>query len=167
MIDKIKTSYLLITASGISLVVVGTGLYFMSSLYSLNDDYQVNDDKAVLADQKVESSADFNSAAGRVSVAADLSYQQALEQYRNYRIQLQDCIATPHQVTYKTGTKVMLDNRSVEPTQVWLDGQPIRLWGYEFKIVTLTSKSFPHTIDVDCEWLDQPAYNIARVLIQQ
>lgn len=96
-----------------------------------------------------------------------LSYDAAVDQYRDRRFQFDGCLATPNYQTYKNGSKVMLDNRSPDTVEIRLDGVLHRLYGYEFKFVTLTAKTFPHMVKVDCTTNDTPAYNVARILLQQ
>ena len=94
------------------------------------------------------------------------NYESVRDSYEGRRIQLDNCVLLPNYVTYKNGTKIMLDNRSNEPTEIRIDGRPIRLWAYEYHIVTLYNSSVPHTVDFDCQYLGQDQYNVARVLLQ-
>jgi len=150
--------------------IVGLGAYLLGS--QLQPDQPAattaqNEQPAATA-ETAEEPAGFGPEVKRQYTSAPVyTYEQALNDFRDRRIQLENCVADPSTVTYKTGTKVMFDNRSSEPTEIKLDGRPVRLWGYEFRIVTLSSRSLPHTIDVDCEWLGEPSYNIARILLQQ
>lgn len=95
-----------------------------------------------------------------------LTYEAALGMYRDRRIQIDNCTSQPYQVTYKNGTKIMLDNRSGDPVEIRINGQVYRMWEYEFRIVTLYSKQVPKNLQVDCIMIDQPAYNIANILLQ-
>lgn len=100
-------------------------------------------------------------------VQPKLTYDGALEQFRDRRFQFDGCLVTPTYQTYKSGSVVMLDNRSPDGVEVRLDGVVHRLYGYEFKLVTLTAKTLPHTVKVDCTTNDTPAYNVAQILLQQ
>src|SRR3989338_7537916 len=40
------------------------------------------------------------------------AYQNTLEDYRDHRLQIDNCVAYPTYFTVKNGTKVMVDNRS-------------------------------------------------------
>lgn len=96
-----------------------------------------------------------------------LTYDAAMDQYRDRRLQFDGCLVTPSYQTYKTGSRVMLDNRSPDGVEIRLDGVAHRLYGYEFSIVTLTSAKLPHTVTVDCLTNDTPAYNVAQILLQR
>ncbi len=96
-----------------------------------------------------------------------LSYDAAMDQYRDRRFQFDNCAVTPSYQTYKSGSPVMLDNRSPDGAEIRLDGVVHRLYGYEFTIVTLTSAKLPHTVKVDCTMNDTPAYNVAQILLQR
>lgn len=108
----------------------------------------------------------FGTEVERKPAAAEVNYETALEQYRDFRIQFDNCVAKPTKVTYKNNTKVMLDNRSPDPQEIRIGNSVYRLWGYEFKIVTLYSAKLPATLSVDCQWLGEPAYNIGEILLQ-
>ena len=96
-----------------------------------------------------------------------LTYDAAMDQYRDRRFQFDNCAVTPPRQTYKSGSRVMLDNRSPDGAEIRLDGAAHRLYGYEFKIITLTSAKLPHTVQVDCSTNDTPAYNVAQILLQR
>lgn len=87
---------------------------------------------------------------------ASLSYQQALKAYTDKRIQFNinyngACVAVPIHSVFKNGTKIMLDNRSAKTLTITLDGAVSNIKAYDFKIVTLSTKStLPHTTKVDC-----------------
>lgn len=95
-----------------------------------------------------------------------LSYEEAVEQYDGRRIQFVNCLATPSSMTLKNVTRIMLDNRSADPHEIRVDGVPHRLWGYEFKVVTLSNNTLPHTVSFDCESAGTILYNAAEVLLQ-
>ncbi len=96
-----------------------------------------------------------------------LSYEQAKTQFDGRRIQFDNCASVPSQMTVKNGTQIMLDNRSADPHEIRVDGVLHRLWGYEFKLITLTNSNLPHTASFDCEAAGTVLYNTAEVLIQQ
>jgi hypothetical protein len=95
--------------------------------------------------------------------ASTISYEDALVQYRDYRIQLnKDCQAIPNNVTYKNGTSIMIDNRSSVERDVRVGSNyTIPAWG--FKIINLTSSTLPATWLVDCG----AQQNVATILIQK
>ncbi len=102
-------------------------------------------------------------AAAKKPAAASMSYAQALETYKDRRIQFDKaCQATPNNVTYKNGTKIMLDNRAGVARTININGA-VSLPAYGFKIVTLSSSTLPKTILVDCG----TGQNVATILIQK
>lgn len=80
-----------------------------------------------------------------------LSYTAAVNAYKDRRIQFdQNCVVTPNNPVFKNGTAVMLDNRSDQKLNIYLDRIQYSLYAYGFKIVTLKSAALPHTITIDC-----------------
>lgn len=94
---------------------------------------------------------------------ATISYAQALQKYKNARIQLdKDCRANPTNSTYKNGADIMLDNRAPVDRIVKVGFSfSIKAWG--FKIVKLGSATLPATWYVDCG----NSKNVATILIQK
>ncbi len=94
-----------------------------------------------------------------------LSYDEALAQYADKRIQFDRvCQATPNTPTYKTGTRIMLDNRSAESRTIrigTLRTVTIPAWG--FTTLELSSKNLPEMLDVDCG----TGENVATIIVQQ
>lgn len=90
------------------------------------------------------------------SVLPSLSYGEALKTYGDKRIQFSinynnACVAIPISSAFKSGTKIMLDNRSGKNLSIALDGVVSNIKAYGFKIITLSSKyALPHTIKIDC-----------------
>lgn len=79
-----------------------------------------------------------------------LTYQQAVERY-DYRVQFTEtCIASPAQLTVKNGTSVMLDTRGTGRHTLAVDGRTYAFNGAGFAIVTLSSRTLPHTVRIDC-----------------
>ncbi|MEK7124519.1 MAG: hypothetical protein AAB877_02445 [Patescibacteria group bacterium] len=86
------------------------------------------------------------------TVAQTISYNEALIAYANKRIQFdENCAVSPGSPSFKTGTKIMLDNRASKARQVYFDEKAYNLQAYGFKIITLsTAFPLPHTIKIDC-----------------
>lgn len=108
----------------------------------------------------------FHSAAAG---AAELTYDNALDGYYDKRIQIFNCSAPaprPPQYTMKSGTKVMLDNRSPDNLEVALGDKTYRLYGYDFVIVTLSSQTLPTTLRMHCQMGEEVGKNIAQILLQ-
>lgn len=100
-----------------------------------------------------------------ISTEQNLTYQQVVEKYQNYRIQFNDqCDAIPASgTTFKNGTHVMFDNRSGVSRIITLDGKGYVIAPYGFIVLPLASVNLPHTIKVDCD----RQYNVASVLVQR
>ncbi|MBI4053783.1 MAG: hypothetical protein HY397_00460 [Candidatus Doudnabacteria bacterium] len=95
--------------------------------------------------------------------AATLSYEDLVKQYQGRRIQFDaNCRATPSYLTVKAGTSVMLDNRYGASRVVVVDGKPSTLNPFGYALVSLNSKTLPHTIQLDCG----NGKNTARILLQ-
>lgn len=79
-------------------------------------------------------------------------YTEAVNLYVNKRIQFnENCLVTPNNLTFKTGTKIMFDNRSAKARTFSLDNVRYNLKAYDYTFVTLsTSLSLPHEIIVEC-----------------
>ena len=97
------------------------------------------------------------------SSGAVISYQNALAQFKDARIQLDNnCQATPNRMTFKNGSNIMIDNRSDKARTVKVGSTfTIDPWG--FKIVRLVSSTLPATWYVDCG----NSQNVATILIQK
>lgn len=92
-----------------------------------------------------------------------LKYNDALVLYKDKRIQLDgECRATPQNLTFKNGTKIMVDNRSAKIRSIKL-GSTMSINPWSFKIVTLSSNTLPATWLLDCDG----SQNVATVLIQK
>lgn len=97
--------------------------------------------------------------------APALTYQQALEKYKDRRLQFNDrCQASaPNVVTYKDNTGIMLDNRSAETRTIKV-GATYTIKPYGFKIITLPDiYRQPQKLLVDCDGQQ----NVATVLVQE
>lgn len=91
-------------------------------------------------------------------------YGAAVTQYEGRRIQFgQYCNAIPTSVTYKNGTSIMLDNRSGEARHVKVGPTAYNLAGYGWRVITLTSKSLPSTLLLDCG----ASRNVGTILLQK
>src|SRR3989338_8943099 len=116
------------------------------------------------AEQSLESTEDTSEGSVNANVPAvsSLNYTQALEKYKNARIELDpSCQARPNVVTYKNNTSVMIDNRSNVARTVKV-GSTFPLKAYGFKIVKISSATLPFTWYVDCD----KSQNVATILIQ-
>jgi hypothetical protein len=95
--------------------------------------------------------------------SSSLNYTEMVNQYQGRRIQFtEDCQVIPNYVTFKNGTVVMFDNRANKKLPIALDGKVYYFEPYSFKILTLSSKTLPHTIVIDCG----TGRNNGRILLQ-
>ncbi len=91
------------------------------------------------------------------------AYSSVVAQYFDRRIQFdENCSATPSSVTYKNGTKIMLDNRSAMPLTVKIGQSTFDFPAYGYKIITLSSSKPPVTLNMNCDG----RVNIGQILIQ-
>lgn len=104
----------------------------------------------------------------RIVLSGGGDYGTALGTYKGkvFQISLNNglCQITPNTTqTYKTGVKVMFDNRHNGPVYFDVDGVPYTLYGYKFGFITLASNSLPHTVKVDCG----RSKNVATITLQK
>lgn len=99
----------------------------------------------------------------KTPASKSLTYEQALAQYADRRIQIQPgcqlSLATP---VFKNGTYVMFDNRTPTAQAISLDGARYTVGGYGFKIIRLYAAQLPHTIQIDCG----TGRNSGRIVLQ-
>ncbi len=138
------------------LILVGFGLWTLNKNPSSPSDSNVNANQTVTEDT---SSGSVNA----TNPTASISYQNALVQYKDARIQLdKNCQATPNNMTFKNGTNIMIDNRS-EKIRTIKVGSVFSIKPYGFKIVRLSSSTLPATWYVDCD----KSQNVATLIIQK
>ena len=100
---------------------------------------------------------------GGSAQTAPKTYDQLVDEYKDRRIQFdQNCQATPNSITYNNETKIMLDNRSAQPAKVTVGGTSYSLIGYGWQLVTLSSKTLPKELQIDCG----RAVNVGKILLQ-
>lgn len=98
------------------------------------------------------------------SGSASLSYTNALTKYAGTRFQFDaQCQAIPSQRVIKTGATIMLDNRSGDARTIGVGTTKYYVAGYGFKLVTLTAKTFPTTLLIDCG----TAQNVGKIIIEK
>jgi hypothetical protein len=94
---------------------------------------------------------------------SSMSYTDALKAYAGRIIQFDSsCQAHPVAATFKSGTSVMLDNRSSSARTVSIDGTSYSLAANGFRIITLSSASLPRTLQVNCG----SSVNVMNLLLQ-
>lgn len=113
--------------------------------------------------QEVTLPKDISKANINVNVPPSISYAQALVQFKDARLQLdQNCQASPNNMTFKNGAYLMVDNRASAARTVKI-GSTFSINAYGFKIVQLSSATLPATWYVDCD----ASQNVATILIQK
>ncbi len=92
------------------------------------------------------------------------TYNQLLKDFIGRRVQFDArCQAIPSDLTYKNGTQVMFDNRSGDARWISVGGAEYYLSGYGYKILTLSSKSLPKDLYINCG----SAVNVGQILLQR
>lgn len=160
MKDNNKTVWIVL---GIIILIIAVMLIVKNK----NKDGEMNDDGQNTDVTTVEPSEDVSegsvTATTPGSTPVTLSYANALIQYADRRIQINDaCQATPTNMTFKTNTNIMIDNRSAQ-TKVVKIGSTYTVKGYGFKIIKLTAATPPLTLLMDCG----AQQNVATILIQK
>ncbi len=157
MVDNKQEVYIW---AALGVVAIVLGIYFISE--NLNNSATLSTvDVNVPKSSLVEEASGFGP-----GIQTGANYAKIKTEYADRRIQIENCVLTPTEQTYKNNTKVMLDNRSADPLELKIDGKIVRLWDWEYKIFTFSSNQLPHTVDIDCITQDQPAYNVGRILLQ-
>lgn len=130
--------------------IVATGLQFWLERRPLANQPDVTD-QGQIATGEPSPAATPNGRSEPLRRANALTYDQALEQYGDWRIQLnENCQARPARLTVKTGTTVMLDNRSGASQMVSADGRTYVIAPYSFRLLTTGGANLPHTVYLHC-----------------
>lgn len=99
----------------------------------------------------------------KVSPTPSRPYGDLVKEYEGRRIQFdQRCQAVPSNVTYKSGTSIMLDNRSGDARNIKVGNDVHLLSGYGYKIVTLSGTPLPKEVLLSCG----SAGNVGKILLQ-
>ena len=105
-------------------------------------------------------------ATAKPTVTANPTYGQLITQYAGRRIQFdQYCQANPRDLSLKSGTAIMLDNRSGDARTVKVGSTAHYLAGYGYKIVTVSAPAsqLPKSISLSCG----AAVNVGTILLQK
>lgn len=107
-----------------------------------------------------DTNADGVNESDAASAERALTYSQALKQYQGKTVQFDaTCQANPDRQVFKTGTSIMLDNRSNVSRSVKL-GSTYTLGAYGFRIVKLNTLG---TFNVDCG----TSQNVATITVEK
>ena len=142
----------------IVLVLVGFGLWSLKK-----DPVTVGDDTTDIKQEIISTEDTSIGSVHANNPALATSYEQALANYGNARIELdQNCQATPRTATYRNGANIMIDNRSAQIRTIKV-GYVFSIKAWSFKIVNLSSATAPTTWSVNCGNYQ----NIATIYIQR
>lgn len=106
---------------------------------------------APIASSTISAGETVSSTASSSPTSGTLSYQAALKKYVNRYAQFDPaCKMTPGSIVVKNGASFMLDNRSGKALTIHLDDVAYALKAYGFRIVSLSRRTLPATVRVDC-----------------
>lgn len=92
------------------------------------------------------------------------SYTEAVKAHEGRRLQFDvRCQVSITKIVVKNGQTVMLDNRSGDARTVVVGSTQYQLPGYGWRVITMSSKTLPATVIVDCGG----AQNVAQILIEK
>lgn len=146
-------------ASIAALVVIGLGVLWYQKNYQPTPVTRTEETAPTPAPSPAASKTAKKPAASQL-----FTYEETVERYVNQRMQFDaNCLANPTSVTFKSGTQVMFDNRTNEKRTISLDGTGYIIGPYGYIILPLSSKTLPHTVQVDCG----AQKNVAQILLQK
>jgi hypothetical protein len=144
-----------------TLLVVG-GVAVIVALLMWSSDRGSNPDASPSPSGSANGSASPTPGGSVNSVRAQ--YDALVKEYEGRRIQFDmNCQAIPNALTFKTGTKVMFDNRSGDKRTFSLNGKVYNILGYGWQLITLSSSKLPMTYTIDCG----SAQNVGTITIQK
>jgi hypothetical protein len=92
------------------------------------------------------------------------TYSALVAQYGTNRIQFDaGCQAIPKVAVFKTGTKVMFDNRSGDARIITIGGVKYSFLGYGYRIIKLGSTQLPATVKLNCG----SAINVGTITVEK
>lgn len=92
------------------------------------------------------------------------TYTDYVNAYQGRRIQFdKNCQAQPSSITVKNGDKLLFDNRSGEARTIKVGDRTWSFVGYGYKVLTMTSKTLPGTLMLNCG----SAVNVGQVIVQK
>lgn len=94
-------------------------------------------------------------------------YETMLTQYGNWRIQIEDCVATPNTLVVPAATSVLIDGFSDTDQLLMIGEEVVELSDYEANIAYFMNAQEETTIPIHCEKDGNVSYNIATLMIQQ
>ena len=94
------------------------------------------------------------------------SYDEVSQLYFGPVIQIDNCVATPFDITIKNGEIVMLDGRSSDPQRITIGEKSVVLGSFDFEFMSMVSNNAPETLSINCEALGEGHFNIGTILVQ-
>ncbi len=131
-----------------------------------NDDQSADTSSMTETDQTKGGSPVGATGTGATVGAVRQAYADALVTYKNSRIQFgETCNATPLASTYKSGTTILIDNRSKTARTFSLNNTKYSIGSYDYALVPLSydASLLPRTVSIDCG----SHFNAATVTIQR
>jgi len=81
----------------------------------------------------------------------EVSYAEAVNLFAGRRVQITtNCQLLPAYMVLKNGMNVMIDNRTNETVNIWVDGKEYLLNAFNYKIIYLQKQPLPYTVRIDC-----------------
>jgi len=149
------------------IIVILLGVWVWSANSNKTSDMNQNGGNMSTTTMATSSTESNGTEVGTATGEPAIAYSSALQTYANKRIQFStpvaenSCQADPNTLTFKGGTKFMLDNRMSRTANIhFSSGVTYTLPAYSFQIVSLAT---PATYNVDCN----TSQNVVKVQIQK
>jgi hypothetical protein len=136
-----------------ALVIIGIVIALTSINNKSTDEVETSSEDEMTTEEMATSSDVDVKTTSVTKLDADsaLPYTSAFTKYAGRRIEFNSrCTMTPSSVSFKKGTKVMLDNRGSAVNTIVVGDQLYRIQGYNFSFITLSAESLPSTLVVSC-----------------
>lgn len=103
------------------------------------------------------------SATGSSTGTGAATYSSLVAQYGTNRVQFDKlCQAIPSNPVFKSGTKVMFDNRSGDARTISIGGTKYYFAGYGYRIIKLGSTKLPAIVKLNCG----SAVNVGTITVE-
>lgn len=106
----------------------------------------------------------YTPAPTQVALAPKPSYDEAVRAYGDHRVQFgENCLATPARASFKSGSNIMLDNRSNETKVFVVGGVSYTVAARDFVGIQLPVVGESQDIMIDCGSME----NVATLVVQR